>query len=183
VRISSMYTVPRAGARIITVRREPCRVLSAMEMRSVPAISEDWDEGRFWDRWMIVHWLSGVVGGFANVFISLSAPAIYGIAVAAMVAWEIIEYAMGVREHRWNRVVDVAVGLVGVLVALQVAARVDDHTEYWLFGVTLVIALGLMGWGVKAFKERQKKGRARSREAKAERARRKSRRKEGVEAG
>jgi hypothetical protein len=96
---------------------------------------------------MIVHWLSGVVGGLANVFVAFAPLTIYVIAFVAMVAWEVIEYAMGVREHRWNRVVDVVVGLVGVSVALQVAARVDDRTERWLFGVTLVIALALMAWG------------------------------------
>ena len=153
-----------------------------MKTRSIPAISEDWDEGRFWDRWMIVHWLSGVVGGFANVFVAFTPLIVYAIAAVAMVAWEVIEYAMGVREHRWNRVMDVAVGLVGVSVALQVASRVDQRTEYWLFGVTQVIALALMAWGVKAFNERRKKGRAKSREAKAERARRRSARKEGATA-
>lgn len=124
-------------------------------MNDLPAVSDGWSEGRYLDLWMLVHFLSGSVGAFANVFFDFSQPTVYAIGVALMIAWEVIEYLMGVREHWTNRVLDVGVGLLGVWLALFLASRVDTRTEYWLLGGTLAVALGLMATGVRAFKARR----------------------------
>ena len=83
-----------------------------------PLVSFSFAEGRFFDLWMVVHFLSGVAGGFSNTFFGLSAPQVFALGFLMMLGWEIGEHAQRVRESLANRALDVVVGLAGTALAL-----------------------------------------------------------------
>lgn len=119
-----------------------------------PALSPDWTEGRYFDRWMLVHFLSGMAGGLANVFFGLAPLAVIVLGVVMMVAWELGEIALRVDESDINRVIDVVVGSVGVGLALWLAPRLSapgQRGAFWLaFGLAAIGGIQ----GFRAFKQR-----------------------------
>lgn len=119
-----------------------------------PAISRDWTEGRFFDRWMLVHFIAGVAGGFGNQFFGFSVPGAFGVALAAMSAWELGEFLLGVSEAWSNRLLDIAVGCGGVGFALLAAPRLTPIGERITFAVTLGTALVASAAGWLAYRRR-----------------------------
>ena len=122
-----------------------------------PPISLTFAEGHYFDLWMLVHFLSGVAGGFSNVFWTLSLGVLLAAGGVLMIVWEFVERAMGVRESWSNVVLDVVVGLAGVLLAATVAARLSYRGEVVAFFATWGTALLLMALGALAAKRRRKR--------------------------
>lgn len=121
-----------------------------------PSISLTFAEGQYFDLWMVVHFVSGVAGGFSNVFFALGAVWVFVLALVMMVAWEIVEHLNGIRESFSNRVVDVVVGLLGVWLALAAARALGPRAQWVAFGVTLSLGLVGMGFGVRARRRRSR---------------------------
>jgi hypothetical protein len=119
-----------------------------------PAVSISWREGRFFDLWMLVHFGSGVAGGFSNVFFGLSPLGVYIVATTMMVLWELGEYLMGVREAISNCLLDIVVGLAGVQLALWIAAPLPRRGRVIAFIVSFGLALVLGTLGMIAFRRR-----------------------------
>jgi len=117
-------------------------------MSHIRPFSTTWREGRYFDRWMVVHLLSGFAGGLTNVFFGLSDRGVQLLGLALLVLWEIAEYLLGVRESVSNRVIDVIVGFLGILAALWTAARLDRGGEVLAFAVAsgATAALATAGW-------------------------------------
>ncbi|MBA3852841.1 MAG: hypothetical protein C0503_00410 [Gemmatimonas sp.] len=113
-----------------------------------PAVSFDWSEGRFFDRWMLVHFLSGVAGGFSNRWFELSTPMVFVVAVAMMAGWEFGEWKLGVTESLSNIVIDIMVGCAGVGLALAIATRLSPTAEVVAFVATFSVAAagGVLGF-------------------------------------
>ncbi len=125
-------------------------------MPPVPLLSATWEEGRYWDRWMVVHFLSGIAGGFANVFLKLAPVALWSVAVAMLIAWEFVEFAAGVREENENRAIDLVIGLAGVFAATTLARQLSAREQTALFvASTMLFATGcVLGWS--AYRRRMK---------------------------
>lgn len=123
-------------------------------MRTRPAFSPDWREGRYFDRWMFVHFASGVAGGFGNLFFGFTVAGTFGVAIAVMVLWELGEALLGVREAWSNRIIDILVGCVGVGIALFVAARLTATGQRVAFAITLAVALASSAAGWIAYRRR-----------------------------
>lgn len=119
-----------------------------------PAISPDWREGRYFDRWMLVHFMSGVAGGFGNLFFGFTTLGALGVALTVMVVWELGEALLGVREAWSNRIIDIAVGLAGTALALFVAARLTANGERVAFAIALAVALASSAAGWIAYRRR-----------------------------
>lgn len=115
--------------------------------KPIPALSPDWQEGHFFDLWMLVHVMSGVAGGFSSVFFGLTAAWTLWIALGVMLLWEVGEYALGVRESWINRALDVVVGLGGVAAALWIGADWTSGSRTWAFWGSFATAtvLGVLG--------------------------------------
>jgi hypothetical protein len=113
-----------------------------------PAISTSWSEGRYCDRWTIVHFLCGVSGGFSNALFGLSVEGVYAVGSGLMIVWELIEVARGIGEALENRVVDVLIGIVGIFCALWIAPRVEPSVEYAALAISgVAFGVGnLLGW-------------------------------------
>ena len=103
---------------------------------------------------MIVHFLSGVSGGLSNVFLEFSPRNLWLFAIALLIAWEIIEFANGVREQIENRVIDLVFGLAGVYAATAFASVAAVPTEQIAFIVSTVLTTAgcFLGW--RAYKKR-----------------------------
>lgn len=117
-------------------------------MAPIANVSLGWAEGRYFDRWMIVHFLVGAMGGFSNILFALAVPTVFAVGAVLMALWEALEYAKGIREAWENRVLDVVVGLLGTGVALLVLARVERATALTLFWVSALLSLvgEVLGW-------------------------------------
>lgn len=117
-------------------------------MTQRPLVSPDWREGRVYDRWMLVHLMSGVAGGFSNVYFGLSVPMVFVVGLCLMILWEGVEVVKGIAESWENRLIDLAFGGVGIGLAVLAAARLDRRAEWWAFAVSLaVFAAGtVLGW-------------------------------------
>lgn len=120
-----------------------------------PPISLTFSEGNYFDLWMVVHFLSGVAGGFSNMFWSLSLGAMLTLAGTLMIVWEIGERAMGVRESWSNMVLDVAVGLAGTFLAATLATRWSHRGQVLAFIATLSVGIALAALGARAAKNRR----------------------------
>lgn len=126
-------------------------------MPKPPAISPTFAEGRFFDLWLIVHFTTGVTGGFSNVFFGLTPVQVLGLATALMVVWEIGEHAQGIREQTSNRVIDVIAGLAGVGLAMLIEPALEKTGEQIAFGISLGISLVGLGFGVLARQRRRRR--------------------------
>ena len=119
-----------------------------------PNVSATWDEGRFFDRWMIVHALCGLACGFANVLVRWPPGRALAVTAALLVAWEVGEVVFRVHEALENRAIDVIVGLAGTVVALAILPRVGRPVGVGLFWGTSVVFLAgdVLGW--RAYRRR-----------------------------
>ena len=117
-------------------------------MKTPRTISWSFAEGRFFDLWMVVHFLTGVTGGLSNVHFELTIPWLVAIGVGMMILWEGLEILAGVRESAENRLIDVFVGVAGIGVALGLAALLTPDAERLAFLIVLGlnVAGGVLGW-------------------------------------
>lgn len=124
-------------------------------MPASPAVSLDWSEGRYFDRWMLVHFISGVAGGFSNRWFDLTTPKVFAVAGIVMGIWEFAEWASGVTESWTNILLDIAVGCAGVAVALAIAARLTPRGEVVAFIATFALAAAGSTLGWMAYRRRR----------------------------
>ncbi len=118
-------------------------------MSRVPFVSYSWKEGRVWDLWMFVHFLSGTTIGFANAYLSLPTTYLFGLCALGMILWEIVEIVGGVHEVAENRLLDVATGLLGLFVASElIMSRVSlDFAQACFYISAALLLLGCyFGW-------------------------------------
>jgi len=108
-----------------------------------------------WDLWMVVHFLSGVSGGLSNVFLELSSPVLMLSGLSLMVAWEIGEFAGGVRERMENRFMDLVVGSLGVYAGASWSSAVPTSLAKVSFFTTVLVTLMgcFIGW--RAYRKRE----------------------------
>jgi uncharacterized membrane protein YuzA (DUF378 family) len=124
----------------------------------IPRVSFSWREGRYFDLWMVVHFLSGVVGGLSNVFFGLADVQILGLGLVMMLLWEVGEAVKGIRESAANRVLDVIVGLAGAWAALAFTRITSASVAYVTLALTFVVATTLALLGARARQRRDLAG-------------------------
>lgn len=124
-------------------------------MSYIPFVSTSWREGRVWDAWMFVHFLSGMALGFANSYLGLSTVLLFGISVLGMIIWEIVEIAGNVHEVAENRLLDVAIGLVGLYLSSEfILHRVSEPYAHTLFYLSLLLLAIFCYFGWSAYRKR-----------------------------
>ena len=124
-------------------------------MTSPPPVTTTFAEGRYFDLWMLVHFASGVAGGFSNVYFELSPRYLFALAFLLMLAWEGGEYLIGLRESWANRIIDVIVGMAGVFLAERAARAMLPSREVMAFFASLAVALVGLALGVRAYRARR----------------------------
>jgi len=127
-------------------------------MRRLPAYTTSWDEGRYFDRWMVVHFLSGLSGGFSNVLFGLTTRNVWLVGLALLLLWEVFERVRGIRECWENALLDFVVGAAGIAVALLIGARLSTGWARAAFGLSSLafVAGSAVGW--LAYRRRRARG-------------------------
>jgi len=118
-------------------------------IKRVRDITFSWEEGRYFDLWMAVHTLSGVLIGFTFAFFSFGTFAAYFFTIFILIMWEVIErFFFKISETKENRVVDVVVGAIGFAVAYHWSNKVTNDALFSLliFSAIILLAFTLLGW-------------------------------------
>jgi CHASE2 domain-containing sensor protein len=88
-------------------------------MKNFESIKSIWQEGRYYDAWMFVHFLAGVVIGLGALILNIQILAAYISTVILLVLWEVFEVIEDIREHKENRAGDVVIGLLGFILSFS----------------------------------------------------------------
>src|SRR3989344_1261963 len=70
-----------------------------------------WREGDYLDLWSVPHFLSGIAVAFSLYFFGFATNAAFIIAFLVLVAYEMFEVIAQIEETRWNRILDIVVGM------------------------------------------------------------------------
>jgi hypothetical protein len=81
--------------------------------KDIPAVSWSWQEGRYWDLWMIVHTLTGTICACVVALLDLPPMYAYLLVLLALTVYELGEMAAGIVEEIENWVLDVLFGMFG----------------------------------------------------------------------
>lgn len=101
------------------------------------------------DLWSLVHFLSGVLLGFALIFFKADFLDSLIIVVSAAIAWEFFELIFGLAENLANQAIDVLVVVLGYFFALWFLPILLGSLVYWYFfafTVALTIIMNFLGW-------------------------------------
>lgn len=107
-----------------------------------------WREGEYLDLWSVPHFLSGMSVAFVLFFAGFATNAAFVIAFLLLVAYEMFEVIAEIEETRWNRVLDVVVGMLSFTPTFLLAPSVP-RTYLVVTFVIVVIAdtiLSYFGW-------------------------------------
>ncbi len=108
-----------------------------------------WREGKWFDLWSIVHFLSGISIGFAFHFIQFGGLATVVVVFLLLIAYEMWEVIVHIEETPTNRILDVVVGMTSfVLTFFILNPRLSPSQLLLTFGIvfTLNIIMSIIGW-------------------------------------
>lgn len=107
-----------------------------------------WREGEYLDLWSVPHFLSGMGVGFTLFFLRFDTVAAFVIAFLLLVAYEMFEVIAHIEETRWNRILDVVVGMVSFAPTYLLAPILETSVALSVFAVVLMLdgVLSFFGW-------------------------------------
>lgn len=107
-----------------------------------------WREGEYLDLWSVPHFLSGMAVALGLYLFGFATNAAFIIALLLLVAYEMFEVIAKIEETRWNRVLDVVVGMVSFTPTFLLASQVSRTQIIGLFIVVLALdaVLSFFGW-------------------------------------
>lgn len=129
--------------------------MTGFHQKNIPAISWTWQEGRYWDLWMIVHALTGAICASAAVLMGIHPVYAYPVVLLGLTAWEIGEMIFGIKEELVNWILDVVFGMLGFWLVYE--RVLPDAGFVGTLGVGTLLALfnglfAFLGW--KAYRKR-----------------------------
>jgi signal transduction histidine kinase len=107
-----------------------------------------WREGKYLDLWSVPHFLSGMAVAFGLFFFAFTAKAAFVIAFLLLVAYEMFEVIAKIEETRWNRILDVVVGMASFTPTFLLLPSVPRTWAVAAFVVVVVAdsVLSFFGW-------------------------------------
>jgi hypothetical protein len=107
-----------------------------------------WREGEYLDLWSVPHFLSGMAVAFVLFFLNYTGSAAFVIAFLLLVAYEMFEVIAKIEETRWNRVLDVVVGMTSFTPTFLLLPDVPRGWAIAVFVVVVVLdsVLSFFGW-------------------------------------
>ncbi len=107
-----------------------------------------WREGKYLDLWSVPHFLSGMCVAFALFFLGFALNAALTIAFLLLVAYEMFEVIAQIEETRWNRVLDVVVGMASFAPTFLLAHFFPQTHVIGAFMIVTVLdsVLSFFGW-------------------------------------
>lgn len=107
-----------------------------------------WREGEYLDLWSVPHFLSGMAVAFSLFFFGFATNAAFIIAFLLLVAYEMFEIIAEIEETRWNRVLDVVVGMLSFTPTFLLAPNFPQGFVVAAFILVVAIdsVLSYFGW-------------------------------------
>lgn len=107
-----------------------------------------WREGKYLDLWSVPHFLSGMGVAFVLYFFDFATNAAFIIAFLLLVAYEMFEVIVKIEETRWNRTLDVVVGMVSFTPTFLLAPQFGDTQVFIVAVMVLALdaVLSFFGW-------------------------------------
>lgn len=107
-----------------------------------------WREGKYLDLWSVPHFLSGIAVAFSLSMLDFAATAAFVIAFLLLVGYEMFEVIANIEETRWNRTLDVVVGMASFTPTFLL---LPDIPRMWAIGagvsvIVLDSVLSFFGW-------------------------------------
>jgi hypothetical protein len=112
-------------------------------------VTFSWEEGRYFDLWMIAHAVGGAFLGFLILYyLPLGRVWAYVLGFVVIAGWELVEVWFGIEETTENRILDVVSGMIGFTLAYELGLRIVPQAQFALLVYSAVIAatLDLLGW-------------------------------------
>jgi hypothetical protein len=116
-------------------------------MKDIRSIKSIWQEGRYYDAWMFVHFLAGVVLGFSMIILKVETFTAYMLTVVLLILWEFFEIIKKIVEHKENRLGDIVIGILGFIFSFSISP-IFIHNFLTPFIVCLVVFIisSIIGW-------------------------------------
>jgi hypothetical protein len=118
-----------------------------------------WQEGKYSDLWIFVHFLAGIVGGSFGFLFNLSFTWAFLIMLVILIGWEIFESFYDIREDKTNKFLDVIVGAFGFLCTFVWLPKTDVsflwYETFTIIEILLLLFLSIIGW--RNYKKRKNK--------------------------
>jgi hypothetical protein len=110
--------------------------------------TDAWREGKYLDLWSVPHFLTGMVVAFALYFFGFETVSAFVIAFLLLVGYEMFEALVKIEETRWNRALDVVIGMLSFTPTFLMVPHLSAlHALYLFIAVTLVDGiLSFLGW-------------------------------------
>ncbi len=106
-----------------------------------------WRKGEYIDLWSVAHMISGTALGFYPRYLHLDIFAAFAIVFALLVAYEVFELVVRIKETFWNHTTDVLFGLVGFTPAYFFSSQLVGTTSLVACGIATIVALAASGIG------------------------------------
>ncbi len=119
--------------------------------------SDPWN-GKYFDLWSVVHFLSGIVFAFILIYFGFKIVESLIIVILAGLLWEIFEFSFKMKEKKMNRMTDILFMVVGFKLFFNFLPRFFEKTYeisfFCLFSivVSIFIIMTFLGW--KAYRRR-----------------------------
>lgn len=110
--------------------------------------TDAWREGDYFDLWSVPHFLSGMVVAFSLFFLGFEARSAFIIAFLLLVVYELFESVAKIDETKWNRVLDVVVGMVSFSPTFLLLPHFEQIYTITAFVVITIVdgILSFFGW-------------------------------------
>lgn len=110
--------------------------------------TDAWREGEYLDLWSVPHFLSGIALGLVLVFFEFDVRSSFVIGFILLVLYEMFEVIVQIDETRWNRTLDVVVGMVSLTPTVYLAPSLTPYELGVVFAIIagLDAVLSFFGW-------------------------------------
>lgn len=107
-----------------------------------------WREGDYLDLWSVPHFLSGMAIAMGLFLLGFATNAALIIAFLLLVAYEMFEVIAEIEETRWNRILDVVVGMISFIPTFLIAPQFSSSIIIGTFILVLIVdcTLSYFGW-------------------------------------
>ena len=110
--------------------------------------TDAWREGKYLDLWSVPHFLSGVVVALSLYVFGFEVRSAFVIAFLLLVGYEMFEVIAKIDETRWNRTLDVVVGMVSFVPAFLLAPALAPEEARVALAIIFIMdaVLSFLGW-------------------------------------
>jgi len=121
-----------------------------------PIVLDSWLGGKYFDWWMVLHFLGGFVIELSLLLLGLKMIVSSIITLLVLVLWEIYEYKKLIYEPISNKIIDIIVGLIGIGASIWVFKILENVSFVVVLASAFLIWAVLGIWGWQSWQERVK---------------------------